>query len=49
MKKFLLSITMAPSGNVVIENAKVTIQGNSVELHPGTKIIHSNVLINKRE
>ncbi len=35
-----------PQGDVLIENAKVSIQGNSVKLHPGTKIIHSNVNIN---
>ena len=37
-----------PAGNVLIENANVSIQGNSVELHPGTKIIHSCVKINTR-
>lgn len=35
-----------PQGDVLIENAEVSIQGNSVKLHPGTKIIHSNVKIN---
>lgn len=40
--------TEKPSGNVIIENAKVTIQGNSVQLHPGTKITLSNVKINKK-
>ena len=38
--------TQKPVGNVVIDNAKVTIRGNKVELHPGTTIIHSNVIIN---
>ena len=37
-----------PTGNVIIENAKVSIRGNSVKLHPGTRINHSRVLINKR-
>ena len=37
-----------PAGNVLIENANVSIQGNSVELHPGTKIIHSCLNINTR-
>lgn len=38
--------TQKPQGDVLIENAEVSIQGNSVKLHPGTKIIHSNVKIN---
>ena len=35
-----------PVGNVVIDGADVVIQGGNVELHPGTTIINSNVLIN---
>lgn len=38
--------TQKPVGNVVIENANVIINGNTVELHPGTTITHSNVIIN---
>lgn len=37
-----------PVGDVVIENANVTIQGNSVKLHSGTRINHSRVKINTR-
>ena len=37
-----------PTGNVIFENSNVSIQGNSVMLHPGTRINHSNVIINKR-
>lgn len=38
--------TQVPSGNVIFENAKVAIKGNKVELHPGTIIRNSNVIIN---
>jgi hypothetical protein len=38
--------TQVPSGNVIFENAKVSIKGNKVELHPGTIIRNSNVIIN---
>ena len=39
--------TEKPIGNVIIENANVSIQGNSVKLHYGTRINHSRVMINK--
>ena len=35
-----------PVGNVVIDGADVMINGGDVEMHPGTTIINSNVLIN---
>jgi len=35
-----------PVGDVIINGANVLIQGGNVELHPGTTIINSNVLIN---
>lgn len=38
--------TQKPVGNVIVENAKVSIRGNKVELHPGTTITHSKVTIN---
>ncbi len=38
--------TEKPIGDVIVENANVSIQGNSVELHPGTRINQSNVKIN---
>ena len=38
-----------PAGDVIIQNANVTIEGENVILKPGTTIKHSNVIINKRE
>lgn len=38
-----------PTGEVIINNANVTIEGENVILKPGTTIKHSNVIINKRE
>jgi len=35
-----------PIGDVIINGANVRIQGGDVELHPGTVITNSNVLIN---
>ena len=35
-----------PVGDVIINCADVMIQGGDVELHPGTIITNSNVLIN---
>lgn len=37
-----------PVGDVTIENANVTIQGNSVKLHSGIRINHSQVKINTK-
>ena len=38
--------TTKPVGDVVIDGADIIINGGDVELHPGTTIINSNVLIN---
>lgn len=38
--------TSKPEGNVLINGADVIIRGGNVELHPGTTIINSNVVIN---
>ena len=38
--------TTKPEGNVVFDGADVIINGTNVELHPGTSIINSNVMIN---
>lgn len=37
------------SGDVLIQNADVSIKAESVELHPGTTIINSNVEINNND
>ena len=38
--------TTKPVGDVIINGANLVIQGGNVELHPGTTIINSNVMIN---
>ena len=35
-----------PVGDVIINGANVLIQGGNVELHPGTLLTNSNVIIN---
>ena len=41
--------TTKPTGDVLIQNADVSIKAESVELHPGTTIINSNVEINNND
>lgn len=41
--------TTKASGDVVIDGANVTINAANVELHPGTTIVNSNVIINKKQ
>lgn len=38
--------TTKPVGDVIINGGNITIKGNTVELHPGTTIMNSNVEIN---